>query len=190
MNTWTLTVVGLVWMVGLNSAPIRAQTSLIAVKQVGIEVQGYPAGIMPGVCMDIGKWEHATISTRVGFDIVCRQGYSGLNDDERGWGPGVALGYRYHSGNSFSGFYAVVRADMWWLTIAWQDRSNRPNQGSTDVLVLIPTLEIGYLLPIKQTPYKIGFGIAQGREINLISLGKDVGQGYITLITCKAVKAF
>jgi hypothetical protein len=78
----------------------KAQSDVLKVKQLGIEVQGYPTGIMPDICLDLSKWVHATMSTRVGFDIARRQAFSGLNDDERGWGPGISLGYRYHASES------------------------------------------------------------------------------------------
>jgi len=71
----------------------------LAVKKLGKEVQGCPTGIMPGICMDLSKLERATISTRVGFDIACRQAFRGLNDDER-WGPVFSLGYRCYAGVS------------------------------------------------------------------------------------------
>lgn len=190
MNKLKYVSVWLILFLGVNLTDVKAQSDVFKLKQLGIEVQGYPTGIMPGICMDLTKWEHAAISTRVGFDIARRQDYSGLNDDERGWGPGFSLGYRYYAGGDCSGFYAGVRADMWWLTIAWKDSTNIPKQGSTDILVAIPTLELGYLFPFKHSPYKIGVGLSQGREFNLISNGKPVGQGYITLFTLKAVRAF
>lgn len=174
----------------VNVVQSKAQSDVLEVKQLGIEVQGYPTGIMPGICLDLSKWEHATISTRIGFDIARRQAFSGLNDDERGWGPGFSLGYRYYAGGNCNGFYVGARTDMWWLNIAWKDSSNIPKQGNSDILVAIPTVELGYVFPFKHSPFKLGVGISQGREFNLITNGKPVGQGYITLLTLKAVKTF
>jgi hypothetical protein len=181
------------WLVFLllhltNSA--KAQTDAFNLKLIGFEVQGYPTGIMPGLCLDFSKWKHAAISAKVGINIAHRKDFSGLNDDERGWGPGIGLGYRYYAGENCSGFYAGARADLWSLTIAWRDSTNFPIQGTTDLVVLMPTLELGYMFQPKKSPYRIGIGTAQGREFNLVSKGKDVGQGYITLITLKGVKYF
>jgi len=40
-------------------------------------------------------------------------------------------------------------------------------------------LEAGYLVPLKKSPLQVGITAGFGREINIITKGKPVGQGWM-----------
>jgi hypothetical protein len=151
---------------------------------LGVEFQAYPAGIIPGITGEYQWSETSSLVFRVGANLADRQDFSGLNDDETGWGPGGTVGYRYQFKNT--GWYLGARTDFWWMKIDWQDADEVPASGTTRIGVLQPTLEGGYCW--NRELWKFGVGTAQGFEINVISRGEDVGQGFISLIQLFAVR--
>lgn len=149
---------------------------------IGLEYEYYPAGQIFGL---VGEYfinnEHA-LHAKLGANVARRKDFSGLNDDERGWGPGFTLGYRYYFDGTMKNFYVGLRADMWSMDIDWKDSTNSPTSGTTEILVFQPTAEFGYSLNFgvnKMWNFKAA--IVNGLEINVVSNGKDVGQGFITL---------
>ncbi len=71
--------------------------------------------------------------------------------------------------------------DVWNMWIDWKNNIGQPNQtqGRTYTLVLQPWLEAGYFIPVNKSPIEIGITTGFGREINVITNGKPVGQGWI-----------
>ncbi len=158
----------------------------------GIEYNYYPAGHMIGLQSELAILRnshkeafanpHHSINLRLGVNIARRKDFSGLNDDERGWGPGISVGYRYYVSKNwragYAGLYAGIRTDYWHMNIDWKDAKHNPTSGTTQIGVLQPKIELGYKWPIRQ--YDIILGLSNGFEINVISKGKDVGQGFIS----------
>jgi len=68
--------------------------------------------------------------------------------------------------------------DLWFLDIDWKDDPNL--SGSTDVVVLQPTVEGGYAWWLG--PGRLELLAAVGAEINVDEDGEDVGDGAIGLI--------
>jgi hypothetical protein len=158
----------------------------------GLEYKWYPAGQMVNLQTEIAL-PHATnqsLNASVGFNMAKRFNFSGLNDDEHGSGPGIALGYRYYfkPDKSPQGVYIGARTDLWWMNIDWIDNSHLPSSGQTRITVLQPTFELGYKQGFKSIDVFLGF--VNGYEINVVTIGKEVGQGWITELQLGLAKRF
>jgi hypothetical protein len=150
---------------------------------LGAEFQWYPAGVMFGLRSDLYYNKHENINLRIGYNLTDRQDFSAFNDKETGGGFGFGIGYRYYFGKR-KGFFLGARADFWWLDIDWEDfnESLQINEiGTTEIVVFQPTIEIGYQFVLDKH-WIIAPAFTNGREINLITNGEKVGQGWITLI--------
>ena len=147
----------------------------------GIEVQWYPAGYQFMLTGEYSLNEAHAIQAKFGYNLARRKGFSPYNDLENGGGLGATLGYRYYFGAENSGLYLGARADIWALTIDWEDESETPNAGSTKITVFQPTGEIGYMYTFEESPLAIGVNVAAGYEINVVTKGEAVGEGAIGL---------
>jgi len=147
----------------------------------GIEFQAYPAGQIYGIRIEqTYKWFH-NFNLRIGYNRAFRKNFSGLNDNEQGGGLGISPGYRYNFlKGSFWKLYAGVRCDLWWLNIHWKDKNHIPREGTSSITVLQPTAQIEYEVK-SNSHWSITLSLAFGREINIITKGKPVGQGGISL---------
>lgn len=148
---------------------------------LGLSVQVYPAGIIPTVNLEHYFNEKSSLLVRAGLNIVDRQDFSEFNITEEGTGFGGSVGYRKHFPSGKGKFIAGINVDVWSLNIDWTDFSPTDSiiSGSTYTLVVQPWLEGGYFLPIKNTKSQIGLTLGFGREINVITSGDEVEQGFI-----------
>ena len=148
---------------------------------IGPEYNFYPAGHVFGLQTEYApKNNHHSFNARLAYNKTIRWDFSGLNDDERGGGPGGSLGYRYYFKPDTRSLYLGVRTDMWFMHVDWQDSSELVQAGTTEISVFQPTFEIGYLLPLKNG-WEIGAAFTNGVELNVKMEGKPVGEGWITL---------
>ena len=115
------------------------------------------------------------------------QGYQ----DEDGDGFGGGVGYRHFFGEDLGGWFMGARVDLWSLEIDWRDKLGTPKKrrGSTDVLVLQPTFELGYGFLLEERVRLNVFGAA-GAEINVSTHGEHVGEGAIGLLGLSLVFGF
>lgn len=148
--------------------------------QTGVEVQAYPAGIIPGLHLRKTISDQDVIHARLAANITDRQDF-GEHDDESGSGFGGGIGWRrIHEGSnpaSPNGFHYGARLDLWSLDIDWKDPGR---SGSTDILVLQPSAEIGYgwtHVSLGRLEATLGLGV----EVNVDTQGEDVGEGAILL---------
>ena len=148
----------------------------------GIEIQWYPAGYQFMVTGEYGISDNHAIQAKVGYNLARRKDFSPYNDLENGGGLGATLGYRYYFGERNSGLYLGVRADIWALTIDWEDADQTPNSGTTDITVFQPTGEVGYMYAFEESPLAIGINAGAGYEINVVTKGEAVGEGAIGLL--------
>nr|WP_298791265.1 hypothetical protein [uncultured Allomuricauda sp.] len=148
---------------------------------LGVSVQFYPAGIIPTINLDHAISEKSSILLRLGGNFVDRKDFSDVNITEEGEGFGGSIGFRRHFPSGKGKFIAGLNLDVWSLNIDWTDigPTDAPISGSTYTLVLQPWLEGGYFLPIKNTRSQIGLTLGFGREINAITSGAEVEQGFI-----------
>ena len=147
----------------------------------GPSVRVYPAGIVTEGVIEVplgrGSW-NAVLS---GGYNGARRGHFGRHDDERGGGPGLALGLDRRLGPPSSGWLIGVRLDWWWLGIDWTDRSPE-RRGHTSVRVLQPTARVGYGWTVFRGRARLEGSVGLGAEINVRTDGEPVGQGAIGLV--------
>ncbi|GMN10519.1 hypothetical protein MTsPCn9_33550 [Croceitalea sp. MTPC9] len=165
----------------LGSISLTAQNTSDKRTDLGVSVQLYPAGIIPTVNLEHYVEENSSLLFRLGLNIVDRQDFSDFNETEEGTGFGGSIGYRKHFPSGKGKFIAGLNLDVWSLTIDWTDIGPADGlvSGSTYTLVIQPWLEGGYFLPIKNTKSQIGLTLGFGREINAITSGDEVEQGFI-----------
>lgn len=152
---------------------------------IGAEIQWYPAGYQFMATGEFGFKDHHAIQAKFGYNLARRQDFSPFNNSENGGGIGGTLGYRYYFGKMTTGFYLGARVDLWGLTIDWEDpkdASITQQSGTTEITVLQPTAEIGYMYAFKDSPLAIGVNAAGGWEINVVTNGLPVGEGRISLL--------
>lgn len=153
---------------------------------LGVSVQLYPAGIIPTLNLEHYINENSSLLFRLGGNFTDRRDFSDENETEEGEGFGGSIGFRKHFPSGKGKFIAGFNTDIWSLNIDWTDDTG-PNgsiqSGSTYIFVLQPWLEGGYFLPIKNTKSQIGLTLGFGREINVITSGEEVAQGFIGSIS-------
>ena len=166
-----------------SSPPIGANEAreVVDVLAVGIELQAYPAGLITGLHAEHALNERDVISARLAWNATDR-GDFGKHDDECGGGPGGGLGWRRFLGVGRRGWLFGGRVDLWALEIDWKDGPPASTEGTSDVLVLQPSLEAGYRWRLGDSRWRFDLTGSFGLEINIDTHGEDVGQGAIGLL--------
>jgi len=150
---------------------------------VGLEVQFYPTGIIPGLHFEYGLSDKDGLLGRIGYNIVDHRDL-GIQDDEKGGGFGISLGYRRYFKADRKGFFLGARTDLWFNKIDWKENPNLVNEvaGRTEITVLQPTGEVGYVFNLKKEGWSFVPSIALGAEINIKTEGRPVGEGAVLLL--------
>ncbi len=155
----------------------------------GPEVQIYPAGIIAGVQGRSVIDDASEVTFRVAYNTTDRQDF-GEHDDETGGGPGFGMGWRRYFGPDHTEWLLGGRIDFWFLEIDWEDDPPASVQkGSTDVIVLQPTVEGGYTFAL-DGGWRFDLTLSVGAEINIEEDGDDVGEGAIGLLGFSFVRDF
>lgn len=144
----------------------------------GLELQAYPAGVIPAIHAQFPVSSHGVVLARVGYNATDR-GDWGEHDEEDGGGPGGGLGYRHYFGEDLGGWMLGGRVDFWSLNVDWEDDAP-PRSGETDVFVIQPAVEGGYGFRLGER-LRLDLALALGVEINARTDGESVGQGAILL---------
>jgi len=183
----SVTAFGLL-LFALNPAAAQAQTFNTTEFGLGASVQAYPTGVIVG---HTANWINDTqhIELRGAYNFAQRDD-NGEHDDEDGGGPGIGAAYhRFFPIGELTGFYGA-RLDLWSLEIDWNDQRGGANlRGSTDVVVLQPTAEVGLKFAPDQD-WDILLSLAGGAEINVDTDGEDVGEGAIGLAGLSLLRRF
>lgn len=158
---------------------------------VGLEVQAYPTGIIPGIHLEWGLSEKDGLLTRIGYNLV-RHRDLGKHEDERGGGFGFTLGYRRYFKANRNGLFIGAKSDIWFNKIDWKDKIGQSAEvsGQTDITVLQPTAELGYVFNLGENGWILVPSVAFGAEINVKTKGSEVGEGAIVLIGFTLGKRF
>ena len=146
---------------------------------LGAEVQAYPAGVIAGPHVGWTWGESTELRLRPAYNFTDRRDW-GEHDDESGGGAGGGIGVRRGVGAWGRHWLIGVRADLWWLKVDWR-RDTPSDDGSTDVVVLQPTLEAGLRLRPRAT-WTADLMLSLGQEFNIDTRGEDVGEGTIALL--------
>jgi len=161
-------------------------------RELGVEVQLYPTGVVNAVGAKIPLGDDASLTFRAGYNSADRDD-NGEHADEQGGGPGVSIGYRRMLFDADRGWFAGARADVWLLEIDWIDMPGSPGEtrGTSDVIVLQPTAAIGYRQPFgKDRQWNFEPAVSLGVEWNVDTDGADVGQGLILLVGASVSRRF
>jgi len=152
--------------------------------ELGTELQLYPAGYMTMITSNIFIREDWTLRFRLGGNFANREDFSGFNDDEVAKGFGGSFGLvkyvPYWKGNFIFG----ASFDTWNMWTKWKDGINttNPTSGTTYNLVIQPWVNAGYLYNLSNT-LNTGISLGFGREINVITRGEKVGEGWMGIAT-------
>ncbi len=155
----------------------------------GIELQAYPAGIIPGIRFDLGVSENLNLNARIGYNFTNRRDW-GKHDNEEGGGPGFGLGVE-HTGFLIENLSIIARTDLWFMDIDWRKTENicpivapcfdMDFTGTSEITVLQPTIGLAYLIPMTARVF-IKPSLSFGYEINVKTTGDEVGEGAILLL--------
>ncbi len=155
-----------------------------AQKTLGIEFQAYPTGIIPGISFSQQLGNQGEVVIRLAANIIDHKDF-GVQDSEIGSGFGGGFGYRRTLPFKNELFYLGLRTDLWRNILDWEtfnlNGSVRSN-GTTEVWVLQPTAELGLRLLKESAKWILQPSISLGREINIVTDGAEVGQGWILLL--------
>jgi hypothetical protein len=157
--------------------PLLAQSGRSG--SLGIEVQGYPAGLISAVRFDLPVGRRGSVGVTAGYNLTDRRDF-GEHDDEQGGGFGVGLLTTQRLGGGASGFFLGWRVDLWWLEIDWEDRAP-VRTGTTKITVLQPTGRAGHAWSLADGRLRIEAGLGLGAEVNIRPRGEAVGDGAILL---------
>jgi hypothetical protein len=151
---------------------------------IGFGLQFYPAGIITTVNAEIFLEEKSSLFFRSGGNFIDRKDFSTYNENEKGIGFGSTIGYRTYFNIKKGSLVYGLYTDFWSLWINWKNNTNDVNQtqGKTYILVLQPWAEAGYFFNIKQSRVDLGISTGFGREINIVTKGKQVEQGWINSV--------
>jgi hypothetical protein len=160
--------------------------------EMGLSMQWYPAGIIMTLNSEIFAGNKSAMLLRSGGNFINRRDYSPYNENENGSGFGGTLGYRRHFYRKSGYFIAGFNTDIWNTWINWKNNIGQPNPtfGRTYTLVLQPWIEAGYFANPGESPFQFGLCSGFGRELNIITIGKAVGQGWINSVSLQLQYSF
>lgn len=153
--------------------------------EIGTELQVYPVGFMPMITSNVFLNEKWALRFRIGGNFADRQDFSGYNDNEIAKGFGGSFGVvKYFSPWGKGKPFVGLTLDTWNMWTEWHDEVQTSNQtsGTTYNLVLQPWANAGYQYPISNK-WNAGISVGFGREINVITRGAKVGEGWMGIFT-------
>jgi len=146
----------------------------------GASVQFYPAGIIATLDIDKFYSPKSSLLLRAGCNLIERHDFSDVNDHESGFGLGASIGYRKHFLLKKGEIIVALNTDVWNEWIDWEnDIGFDEISGQTYTLVLQPWLQTGYFTKVNKSSLQYGITAGFGREINVITDGREVAQGWI-----------
>lgn len=151
-------------------------------KEIGIEVEKYPVGIIPAITYNYFFKETWAMRFRIGGNFADRKDVSGLNDDEIANGFGGSVGVNKYVQCWNGNFIFGANLDVWNTWTKWKDYSEVVQEGKTYTLVIQPWINAGYLYNFSSN-FNAGLNLGFGKEINAITRGEAVGQGLMGSIS-------
>lgn len=152
--------------------------------EFGTELQVYPVGYMPMITSNIFIKEDLALRFRLGSNLANRNDFSGFNDDEVASGFGGSIGLVKYVPHWKGNFIFGASLDTWNMWTKWKDGINtaNPTTGTTYNLVIQPWVNTGYLYNLSKK-WNTGISLGLGREINIITRGENVGEGWMGIAT-------
>lgn len=141
----------------------KLQTSL------GIELQGYPTGVLSAVRTELLFNNANALNIRVGHNWFNHRDL-GKHQIEKGGGAGFSIGYRrYLENEGLKGFFVGARSDLWFNKVNWKDFKGDKTlliSGTSNITVIQPTIEAGYKVKFTNNLLSFEPNIAFGYEWN------------------------
>lgn len=153
--------------------------------EIGAELQLYPVGYMPMITSNVFLNDKWVLRFRIGGNFANRQDFSGFNDDEVAKGFGGSVGIVRYFPSWWNGkTYIGATLDSWNMWSKWKDglQTSNPTSGTTYNLVIQPWVNAGYQYPLTDK-WNIAASLGFGREINVITSGEKVGEGWMGIAT-------
>ena len=168
-------------VMAMLSASAQEPLILSRRSEFGLELQAYPAGFIPSLFLTIPQSYTWSWNFRLGLNLTDRKDFSPVNDHEEGKGYGGSVGIQKHVMVNKGEFRFGLNTDIWKMNINWENDQNLPSatSGKTDIVILQPWLHGKYLYPLRSTRFALSAGIGLGREINIVTKGKEVAQGWM-----------
>ncbi len=147
----------------------------------GLELQCYPAGFIPTLTANFFAVNNVALRVRLGGNFANRTGLSPYNQYERAKGYGGSAGLVTYFPYKHGHFTTGITTDVWRMWTNWQNDQGTPtaSSGTTYTFVLQPWADAGYLYQLKNTRTNLGLTLGFGKEINVVTKGKPVGQGWM-----------
>ena len=144
---------------------------------IGIELQAYPTGIIPGIRLEKYLNTHSSLNLRLGYQLIDHRDL-GVQENEEGSGYGASLAYRRFFKPSHKGLSLALRTDLWFNKIDWTDGLL---EGTSNITVVQPTLMGEYAIHLSPTVV-ITPSLSFGYEWNVSTDGEPTGEGAIILL--------
>lgn len=153
--------------------------------ELGAEVQWYPAGWLLGPVFQYHHRPNHVFFAKLGINLADRHDWSGLNDDERGIGFGGSLGYRCFLRKDKSTPFIGTRGELYNTNIHWKNDIGKTTEtsGTTKIIVYQPSFEVGYWFKPQNSKWSYTLSAGAGIEINILTRGRQVGEGGMWLST-------
>ena len=179
LGKWPFWITCLMIGIAVMNPPRAEAQSPMSRLSAGLEVQGYPAGVILAGQASLALSAADAVALYVGYNATDR-GDFGQHDDEEGGGAGLGAAIRHSFGAGGGGWHMGARTDLWFLDIDWSDAGGA-RVGMTAVTVLQPTARAGYAWLLFGQRLRLDATLALGAEINIQTQGEDVGEGVIAL---------
>ena len=147
--------------------------------ELGLEIQAYPTGIIPGIRLEKYLNSNASINFRLGYQIIDHRDL-GVQDNEEGSGYGASIAYRKFFSPNHEGFSLALRTDLWFNKMDWK---NDTTTGTSNITVIQPVLMGEYAFNISSN-FSITPSASFGWEWNISTDSEPTGEGAILLIGC------
>ena len=147
--------------------------------EIGLEVQVYPTGIIPGLRIERFLSEKSSWNVRLAYQFINHRDL-GVQENEKGSGFGGSIAYRRFFNTNQKGFSLAFRSDIWLNTIDWTTGND---SGTTTLTILQPTLMGEYVFQVSPSIY-ITPSLCFGWEWNVVTDGEPTGEGAILLVGC------
>jgi hypothetical protein len=165
--------------IAVMSPPRAAAQAPVHRLSAGLELQGYPAGVIVAASASIAISAADAIVVYLGNNVTDRGDFL-EHDDEEGGGAGFGAAVRHSFSGAGGGWHIGARTDLWFLDIDWSDAGGS-RVGMTEVTVLQPTARAGHAWLLFGERLRLDATVALGAEINIQTQGENVGEGVILL---------
>ncbi len=171
--------IGLFFIFVLNNIAQTKDQFLYKNFELGLEVQAYPTGIIPGIRLEKYLNPSTSVNLRLGYQIINHRDL-GIQKNEEGSGYGVSIAFRRFFELHHKGLSLALRTDLWFNKMDWRSETD---SGTSNIKVIQPTFMSEYSFGLGSN-FSITPSLSFGWEWNVSTDGEPVGEGAIVLLGC------